>query len=159
MAAVSSENLDSFESLCCRYHRSIDESEPHICILVQQRIRTRNIFGLQRFDYELAVGYSADEDRFRFGRDSGVEEVADFGKYAHRNNYWILVCAPPAQHAVVPRIVGVDQRVQRPGVRDYRQACGSRHSSSSDLSAVRFFPLANLAATEGTRPGALGSAR
>src|SRR6266508_5037350 len=88
-----------------------------------------------------------------------MEEVADFREYAHRNQDGLTVLAPPFHDALVPRVAGVDQSVERTRVCDYGHAWGSRQSSFSVRVEVFVFPLENLPVTDGRRPVAAGSAR
>lgn len=78
-------------------------------------------------------------------------EMAELGQDRDRHANVFTVPLPPRANASMPRVATVNERVQRAGVRNGGQWCGSDQSSSSTRSDVSAWPLAKRPAMLGNR--------
>ena len=90
---------------------------------------------------ECARGEVAEESDFGLPAESRADQVGDFGDHEDRDDQRAGVAFEQVEACVVVRVVGVDVRVERPGVDDQCDDCCSARKISSMRSETSLRPL------------------
>ena len=82
--------------------------------------------------------------------DPRLQEIGHLGENRDGQHDVRGRARPPRVHTLVPGVARVDQRVDRTGIGDDGQPCGSRHRSSSTRVDVSVDPLEKRPAIDGS---------
>lgn len=150
MAPIRREKGRGPQPLRRRCQRSVHESERRVSIYRHELRRSNDVIGLEGFDRKFARRSCFDKCQFRRRPDPLAEQISDLGEDHDRDEHLLAGTLPPGQDPCVPRVVAIEEGVDRACIGEDGQSWGSRQSSSSARSAVSLCPLAN-------RPAMLGS--